>query len=548
MRVKSAGLLVISLALLLPLSAAADTVFYLDTPADGATVAGLVQVNGWVLDERGVSGVDLYVDGVYVASADLNIARWDVIQAYPWYAGTPNEKPGFRTSFDADAITDGVHSLFLRVTFSDSTTEDFGNRSVTTDSTINQAPFGELEYPGENQPMNGVFPIMGWGLDDDGIDMVEVEVDGLTYSGAIYGVHRPDIHNRFPAVAGAEYSGFLYNLNTSRLTNGVHTVAVRLWDTQGMSRVIGRRQVQVFNNWSNLVPFGEIDYPPPDHTMLGLGCADPNGPSAPPYQDVRSVELISGWALDADDGIKWVELLINGTVLQRTTLPNCWWYNDYQMDVNCYGLLREDIFKRFSDVPNAKHSGFSFVVDVADLILNHFYHQGLHYLTVRASDVNGHIADLATIPVIFDCDDDPDRPAWGDIDAPENMERIQDVFTVKGWVLDYERIPNDGVEIWVDGDYMGSALSGLPSPEVIGYFPWYSHTLAGMAGWEFDLDTSLLSDGEHQLVAISEDYWGGRTAFVQRPFVVDNLNRGNVTQPQAAVISHAEGAPTAVVH
>lgn len=530
MRGKTAGLVVLSLALLLPLAAAADTVFWLDTPPDGATVAGLVQVNGWVLDERGVSGVDLYVDGVFVASADLNIARWDVLQAYPWYAGTPAEKPGFRTSFNAGSLTDGVHDLFLRVTFSDSTTEDFGNRSVTVDTTINQAPFGELESPGESQPMNGVFPIMGWALDDDGIEMVEIDVDGLTYSSAIYGIHRPDIHNRFPTIDEAEYSGFLYNLNTSKLTNGVHTLSVRLWDTKGMSRVIGRRQVSVFNNWANLVPFGEIDYPPPDHVMFGVGCSNPTGPSAPPYEDVRSVDLITGWALDPDDGVKWVELLINGTVLKRTTLPNCWWYQDYLMDVDCYGLLREDVFKRFPDVPNSKDSGFDFIIDVADLIINHDYHQGLHYLTVRAGDVQGHIADIATIPVIFDCDDDPDRPTWGDIYTPENMERIQGVFTLTGWALDFDYLPADGVEIWVDGDYLGRATYGWDSPEVVEMFPWYSHNVALHAGWRFDLDTTQLSDGEHQLVVIGHDRYDGRNAFAQRPFVVDNLNRGGTVQ------------------
>ena len=99
-----------------------------------------------------VSSVDLYVDGVFVASADIGQPRWDVLQAFPWYAGTPYERPGFSVSFNAGNYTSGDHTLFVRVTFSDTTVQDYGEVTVTVDPVRNQAPFGELEMPGENQP------------------------------------------------------------------------------------------------------------------------------------------------------------------------------------------------------------------------------------------------------------------------------------------------------------------------------------------------------------------------------------------------------------
>jgi hypothetical protein len=85
------------------------------------------------------------------------------------------------------------------------------------------------------------------------------------------------------------------------------------------------------------------------------------------------------------------------------------------MDVNYYGHERLDVLRMFPDVPNAKVSGYAFALDVSDLIIRHGYHQGLHYLKVRAGDKEDNIADIAEIPVIFDCDDDPDRPPFGDI-------------------------------------------------------------------------------------------------------------------------------------
>ena len=135
-----AGALVL-LTLLLPISAEAETIFWLDRPADGATVFGLVEVTGFVVDdgqqcgpqwtwntcewlEALVSKIDLYVDGEFVATADLDHPRYDILLAYPWYAGTPYSKPGFATGFDSRDYTDGSHTLFVRVTFSDSTSSE----------------------------------------------------------------------------------------------------------------------------------------------------------------------------------------------------------------------------------------------------------------------------------------------------------------------------------------------------------------------------------------------------------------------------------------
>ncbi len=100
-----AGALVL-LTLLLPISADAETIFWLDRPNDGATVFGLVEATGFVVDdgqqcgpqwtwnacqwqEALVSKIDLYVDNEFVASADIDQPRYDILLAYPWYAGTP---------------------------------------------------------------------------------------------------------------------------------------------------------------------------------------------------------------------------------------------------------------------------------------------------------------------------------------------------------------------------------------------------------------------------------------------------------------------------
>jgi hypothetical protein len=537
---------VVLLALLLPASATAEVIFWLDTPPEDATVAGIVEVAGWILDdgqecgpppsweacqwtEPLVSNIDLYVDGVFVASADLNKPRYDVLQAYPWYAGTPYANPGFSTSFDADTLVDGWHTIFLRVTFSDMTKTDYGERQVYVDSSINQAPFGELEMPGESQPMSGVFPVTGWALDEGSIEDIEVMIDGLVVGHAVTGIHRPDVAHRFPSHPGADYAGFVRMLNTSEIINGIHVISVRVRDDEGASRVIGRRYVQVSNVGYNLPPFGGIDWPIANHIMVTWVCAGEPGVSLPEYDDPENVELILGWALDVGastdrGGVKWVELLIDGT-LMANTLVDDFFYQWFDMEVNYYGYERLDILRMFPDVPNAKHSGFAFALDVGDLIVNHHYHEGLHYLKIRAGDIENHIADIAQIPVIFHCVDSGewDDPSWGDIHTPTNMERISGVYDVTGWVADEQRLWE--VEIWVDGEFIGYATHGISTPYVEEQFPWLPHNMTENAGYYFELDTTLLTDGEHLLVVRSEDYWGGKSIVGERSFIVDNANK-----------------------
>jgi hypothetical protein len=536
------GALIVA-ALMFPVSATADVMFWLDTPQPDATVFGLVQVSGYVLGDgthcgapwqwpqcdwgdSSVLSVELYVDGDMVASADLNQPRYDVLLAYPWYAGTPFARPGFATSFDSRDYANGSHSLFVRVSFADGSSSDFGERSVTVNNDLNQAPFGELEMPGPNQPMNGVYPLTGWALDDGEVTLVEVLVDGLSIGHAVTGVHRPDIGHRFPSHPDAARAGFVRMLNTTVFTNGVHSVAIRVTDDDGASRVIGRRFVQTFNTGYNLPPFGQIDEPIPNHIMFAKGCSDPGGYSTPPFQDPQVTELITGWALDVGSrtdlgGVAYVQLLLDGVILEDTYLGSDYW-PWLRLDVNYYGHPRMDILRMFPDVPNAKDSGFAFRMDVSDLIIRKGYRQGLHYLKIRAGDLESNVADIAQVPVIFDCDDDPDRPSFGDIYTPVNMELTAGDVEVTGYAIDYD--DPQFVEIWVDGVFIAVADEfELPTPEVEDRYPWLPRFMTENAGFRHQLDTTQFTDGEHLLVIWTEDYFGGRTIIGERRFVVTNM-------------------------
>ena len=280
-----------------------QSIFRIDTPAPGATVFGIVEVSGFVLDARGVARVTLLVDGAAVHDADINQPRDDVQARYArFFGGDFPYDPGFSTSFLASNYSAGAHTLGIQVTYSNSDVAVLGTRTVTVDATINQAPIGALDNPGDpavygtQSYVSGVFPVVGWALDANGIRQrvspagctgapsptcqvladIEVMVDGAVVGQTNYPLPRPDVANAHPDVAGAFQSGFQMNLDTTqRAPNGAHTISVRAWDTQGLSTVLGSRDVVFSNGYATLAPFGKINWPMPDAHFYSTGCYAP---------------------------------------------------------------------------------------------------------------------------------------------------------------------------------------------------------------------------------------------------------------------------------
>jgi len=147
-------------------------------------------------------------------------------------------------------------------------------------------------------------------------------------------------------------------------------------------------------------------------------------------------------------------------------------------------------------------------------------------ITIRAGDWENNVADIARMPVIFDCNDDRDRPSFGEIYTPTLMERVGEVVNVTGWAIDFDQV--EEVEIWMDGEYLAHADEiRLPSPEIDEIYLWLPNYFTQNARWRYDMDTVALNitDGEHVMVVWTEDHWGGRTMIGERVFVVDNLGK-----------------------
>lgn len=516
-------------AILTPALLAQGFVASVDEPDPSITQTGLVKIRGFVLDPGTVSKIELYVDDQFQHRATLGLPRIDILEAYPNYPGIFNMAPGFQTGFSAARFTNGPHTVSVRVYLSDNTVQEVGRRTINIDNSLNQAPIGAVDIPDLGGIYNaaGSFPVVGWAADTDGVTRVDVYMDGAILQNAIYGDERPDVGNTFADFPAAEFSGFIANIDSTRMQNGVHLLEVKAVDRLGASRLIGRRQVQIFNNESFLKPFGYLDEPKRDAVLYGTKCnIVPPVIFSPgfPINNNAHITPVRGWAVDlgtrADLGrVSYVELLVDG--VRWISTDNCAFSTLFNTYTNCYGVPRYDVARYYPTYPDSVHSGFLFTLDVGALLAIGVP-PGNHVLKVRVGDQQQTFAELPGpqgIPVNFQCGEDLVASAQGFIEVPSAFDFVKGNVTVQGWAIS-ETVSIRTVEIIVDGDFIGPAQYGFPRPDVQSAYPFINNSLN--SGWRFVLDTTKFSNARHRMTVRIVDPRGLKTEIGSQDFYVQN--------------------------
>ncbi len=515
----------------------------IDLPVDGATVSGYVRVRGFALNGNEISAIDVFVDGTDDANRvtapggiKLAIPRPDVMQAFPSYLGTAAGNPGFEASFKASLYSDGTHTVYVRVTDVTGCCYFLAPRTVQIDNTRNQPPFGALDYPADQSAPNasGVLPVVGWALDDSRVDHVDVYVDGLLERQAIPGIPRPDVAAAYPADEEAIVSGFILNVDSTRMANGIHEISAKAVDDQGQQGLLGVRRVQVFNNGPGLAPFGEVEQPLVNSTWLGACSSAPVGyPSGGGGQivDPRYLMRVVGWALDtgmaADrGGVSHVRLELDGVTLLDSRV-DC--HREPTLNsalIDCYGYYRPDIELLYPGFPQAPNPGFLFLLDVGYLLTQGGFTEGAHILQTKVFDKEETWAPLPDVPVILECaTQQTNPPPIAYVEDPTNYEFVNGVYPVMGWALDLNTVIR--VRIKIDGVVQTDAVTGqdyaeygLSSPDIALLYPYFPQNW--VSRFRFFLDTTVLSNSEHDLTIEVEDAFSVKRAAATRRFLVDN--------------------------
>ncbi|HYT66940.1 MAG TPA: hypothetical protein VEL51_10995 [Vicinamibacterales bacterium] len=256
------------------LGAASQPFGQFETPANGTTgIAGSVAVTGWALDDVAVSRVRILRNPVagegsaliYIGDGTfIDGARPDVQGTYPSYPRSTRAGWGYLmlTNFLPNG-GNGTFTLYAYADDADGHSALLGTKVITCDNFNSIAPFGAIDTPLQGQTVSGAIINFGWVLspgtrraDPPGGGVVNVFVDGAIVGSPSGWAARSDITTLFPV---AQYSGTNtavgnYGLDTTTLTNGVHTIFWVVTATSGGTSGVGSRFFTVSNGSLTLDP------------------------------------------------------------------------------------------------------------------------------------------------------------------------------------------------------------------------------------------------------------------------------------------------------
>jgi len=236
----------------------------------------LTPITGWALDlgveigDEGIGYVELMVDQVPIFNTRLHcrysaesggltqcygLPRQDIEAIYPYTINSPSA--GFRFVLDVGALiafsgyTEGNHTLTIRAGDILTNVENIAEIPVNffcTENLPNASSFGQIESPRGDRAYEGDILFQGWALDIDGVNHVDVHVDGNKVGTASFGLDtRPSVLVAYPGYPNSLAPVWRFTWDSTTLGDGVRQLQVFAFDNLGGRSLIGEQSFFVDN-------------------------------------------------------------------------------------------------------------------------------------------------------------------------------------------------------------------------------------------------------------------------------------------------------------
>jgi len=242
----------------------------IDAPADGAVVSGSVGITGWALDQLAVSRVLIFRDPVTPEPATAPVfigvasivpgARPDVEAAFPEYPH--GGRAGWGYLLLTNMLPAQGNGTFRISAYAENATGSLtllGARTIVANNAAATLPFGAIDTPAQGGAVSGTaFLNAGWALTPqpntvafDG-SSIGVFIDGVPIGPlTTYNLFRSDVSSLFPGLANSAGPVGARAIDTTALSEGVHTIAWLVEDSGGGATGVGSRYFTVQNAaWS----------------------------------------------------------------------------------------------------------------------------------------------------------------------------------------------------------------------------------------------------------------------------------------------------------
>jgi hypothetical protein len=202
----------------------------IDTPAQGATVSGIMTNFGWVLAKQPYAipldgtSIGVFIDGTYRGHPVYNNYRADIATLFPGYANSNGAVGYFQ--FDTRTLTEGLHSIAWVATDTGGNTTGLGSRYFT----VNNSPISPTyTLSGRVFQSGGSTPIPGASLAiTDGVNAGKTATSDSSGNYTFTGL-RPGVFTVNVSAINYEYRGFGVtltgntNMNFTLVRSGLRT-------------------------------------------------------------------------------------------------------------------------------------------------------------------------------------------------------------------------------------------------------------------------------------------------------------------------------------
>ncbi len=313
----------------------------IDSLKNNQQLSGNFELAGWAveqsaMDSTGITAIHIY-DGPangeqnMLGVAQYGIARPDVASNF----GKVNfTNCGFTLNVNSSKLTDGKHTLYVyaynpnlgwkyatvTINYGGSSNTSNNSQSTTSSSTTNTSTNTNTSYassgkpkalinvdlPSPNQQLSGDFELAGWAVEQSAMDSTGITAIHI-YDGpangeqnmlgvAQYGIARPDVASNFGKVNFTN-CGFTLNVNSSKLTDGKHTLYVYAYNPN-----LGWKYVTVAINYGGSTSSGST-------SSASGGTVITNSTNMVGYIDVSVDQMVRIFEIRGSSKVNWARRL-----------------------------------------------------------------------------------------------------------------------------------------------------------------------------------------------------------------------------------------------
>ncbi|MDT2011816.1 N-acetylmuramoyl-L-alanine amidase [Carnobacterium divergens] len=412
-------------------------------------VNGTILKDGYIIKGWGLSQNGVKKVEMLVDGKAIGEAQLGIerLDVEHFYPQYKNKNSGYSYQLDIGKVSEGKHVFTVKMTTGDG--KIIENKYNVEKPKVDI--LSSIDTPQRNETISGTYKITGWAIASEKVSTVKVAIDGKEMGVATYGLQREDVYHAYPSL-NQKNGGYEYLLDTSKLTVGDHKLEVITTTASGK---ISTYQISIkIPGLTNILTVDTLT----NGTIL------------------KDNMIIKGWGLSASQ-VKKVEMLVDGKAIGEAQL----------------GIERLDVEHFYPQYKN-KNSGYSYQLDIGKVS------EGKHVFTVKMTTGNGQVVENKYNV------EKPKVDILSSIDSPQRNESISGIYKIRGWAIANEKIST--VKVAIDGKEMGVATYGLQRDDVYHAYPSFNQK---NGGYEYQLDTSRLTGGDHKLEVITTTV-SGKTA------------------------------------